>query len=142
MITSDLGGFAGVQLPAMQPPPANIRSSKVASGHNALLRRALFSPELAISSGQQSPRRRRTSKKMITSNLGGFAGVQPPALQPTPANIRSSEVASGHNALLRRALFSPELTVSYGGRSFKTTTTQKGQDFSWPLIYVLMRFLR
>jgi len=51
MITSDHSGFAGVQPPEMQTPPANIRSSEVASRRSAVLRRALSSPELAISSG-------------------------------------------------------------------------------------------
>ncbi|WP_321380330.1 hypothetical protein [Trichococcus shcherbakoviae] len=39
-------------------------------------------------------RRRKRSKKIITSDHGGFAGVQPSATQATPADIRSSELSS------------------------------------------------
>ena len=36
--------------------------------------------------------RMRTSKKTITSDHSGFAGVQPPAIHPPPANIRSPDL--------------------------------------------------
>jgi hypothetical protein len=37
--------------------------------------------------------RRRKSKKTITSDHGGFAGVQPSAMQSSPANNRSPELS-------------------------------------------------
>jgi hypothetical protein len=38
--------------------------------------------------------RRKTSKKIITSDHDGFAGVRPPAMHPPPASIRSPELSS------------------------------------------------
>ena len=46
-----------------------------------------------LSSDEGDLRRRRASKKIITSDHCGFAEVRPPAIQRPPASIRSSELS-------------------------------------------------
>ena len=53
-------------------------------------------------------------KKIVTSGNRGFAGVQPPATHPPPANIRSPEENSPAKHHLRRAPHSSELAISSG----------------------------
>ena len=49
---------------------------------------------MAFSSGERPLCRRRSSKKIITSDHGGFAGGQTPARRPTPASNRSPELSN------------------------------------------------
>ena len=114
IITSDQRGFAGVRPPTTQPPPASIRSPEVNSLAPHQLRRAPASSELAFSSGEGLLCRRKTSRKIITSDHGGFAGVRPPTTQPPPASIRSPELNSPAQHQLRRAPSLSELALSSG----------------------------
>ena len=77
-ITSDQRGFAGVRPTATHAPPANMRSPVLRSPAQSVFRRAGRSSELTISSGEGVPCRRKSPKKVITSDHGGFAGVRPP----------------------------------------------------------------
>ena len=78
MITSDQRGFAGVRPTATHAPPANMRSPVLRSPAQSVFRRAGRSSELTASSGKKPPNRRKSPKKIITSDHGGFAGVRPP----------------------------------------------------------------
>ena len=51
-----------------------------------------FGERMAFSSCERPLCRRRRSKKIITSDHGGFTGGQTPTRQPTPASIRSPEL--------------------------------------------------
>ena len=52
-----------------------------------------FGEHMVFSSCERSYCLRRSSKKIITSDHGGFAGGQTPAMHPTPASIRSPELS-------------------------------------------------
>ena len=102
-IISDDGGFAGAQLSAIHSSPANIRSPELSYRAQSCLPMRARSIGADGSSGQPPSRRRKRSKKIITSDHRGFAGVQPPAMQPPPASIPSPELNSWRSAVLRAA---------------------------------------
>jgi len=52
-----------------------------------------FGEHMAFSSCERSFSRRRSSKKIITFDHGGFAGGETPARRPTPASNRSPELS-------------------------------------------------
>ena len=64
-----------------------------------------------LSSDEGDLRRRRESKKIITSDHRGFAGVPPTAMLSPPANIRSSKLSYRREAVLRRASPSSEMRI-------------------------------
>lgn len=77
-ITSDHRSLAGVPPPATHSTPASILSPELSYLSQSCLPMRARSIGTAISSGQTPFCRRRTTKKMITSDYRGFAGVQPP----------------------------------------------------------------
>ena len=58
---------------------------------------------MSVSSCKGVPCRRKTPKKIITSDHGGFTEVRPPATLLPSANIPSPELSSGRNNHFRRS---------------------------------------
>ena len=57
-------------------------------------RLSFFKKHIIFFSGENPHCRRRSSKKIITSDHCGFAGRQTPARHPTPASSRSPELST------------------------------------------------